>query len=468
MTDSRKDGSGALAAGYGTEDHFSPTAASSDGVHQIGGVGEKLSPEQVSRFVEQVFSTADLDDKRVCLVVPDRTRTCPLPLILSAVHRALADRAKQVTVLIALGTHQAMSEQALSEHLGYPEGASEQTYPGWEVVNHESWLPETFTSLGTIPATRMTELTGGLMTDLAVDVRINRLVAEADVAIVIGPVFPHEVVGFSGGNKYFFPGVSGPELIDVSHWVGALITSAEMIGTRGVTPVRALVNEAASLIPAERLALCLVVESGADTLHAAAFGTPEEAWAACAAISAETHVTYLDRTYPRVLSIMPTKYEDIWTAAKGFYKLEPIVADGGEVIIYAPHISEISVMHPQISEIGYHCRDYFLGQWEQFKDRPWGDLAHSTHLRGQGTWDAEHGERDRVQVTLATGIPRDVVESVNLGYLDPADVNVADYQADPDTFVEPHAGEVLYRLRSAAGGMGEADGREVPASGGDG
>ena len=80
--------------------------------------------------------------------------------------------------------------------------------------------------------------------------RINRHVAEADVAIVVGPVFPHEVVGFSGGNKYFFPGVSGQELIDLSHWVGALITSAEMIGTRGVTPVRALVNEAAALIPA--------------------------------------------------------------------------------------------------------------------------------------------------------------------------------------------------------------------------
>ena len=427
---------------YGT-DPGNPASA-----QLIGGAGVQLAPEEVSTFVQQTFGEADLDGKSICLVVPDRTRSCPLPLILRAVHQALAGRAKEVTVLIALGTHQAMSEQALADHLGYQVGALGQTYPGWQVVNHESWLPETFTTLGTIGADRMTELTGGLMSELTVDVRINRQVPEADVAIVIGPVFPHEVVGFSGGNKYFFPGVSGPELIDISHWVGALITSAEMIGTRGVTPVRALVNEAASLIPADRLALCLVVKSGTDTLHAAAFGTPEDAWAACAAISAETHVTYLDRAYSRVLSIMPTKYEDIWTAAKGFYKLEPIVADGGEVIIYAPHITEISVMHPQISEIGYHCRDYFLGQWEQFKDRPWGDLAHSTHLRGQGTWDPEHGERDRVQVTLATGIPREVVESVNLGYLDPAEVNIADYRADPDTFVEPHAGEVLYRLRS--------------------
>jgi nickel-dependent lactate racemase len=102
-------------------------------------------------------------------------------------------------------------------------------------------------------------LSGANWAYLKVQVRINRHVAEADVAIVVGPVFPHDVVGFSGGNKYFFPGVSGPELIDLSHWVGALITSAAMIGTRGVTPVRALINEAATMIPAERLALCLVL-----------------------------------------------------------------------------------------------------------------------------------------------------------------------------------------------------------------
>ena len=450
---------------YGTEPGDPRRARS------VGGPGAHLSADEVERFVTESLANAPVDGRSVCLVVPDGTRTCPLPLLLRAVHAALDGRASSVTVVIALGTHQGMSEEHLARHLGYTPGESEATYPGWSIRNHESWLPETFTTLGTIEADRLTELTGGLMTGTSVDVRINRHVAEADVAVVVGPVFPHEVVGFSGGNKYFFPGVSGQELIDLSHWVGALITSAEMIGTRGVTPVRALVNEAATLVPAHRLALCLVVASGTDTLHAAAFGTPEDAWAACAEVSAQTHVTYREAPVRRVLSIMPTKYEDIWTAAKGFYKLEPVVADGGEVIIYAPHITEVSVMHPHITEIGYHNRDYFLGQWERFRDQPWGDLAHSTHLRGQGTWSPEDGERNRVTVTLATGIPREVVEAVNLRYLDPAEVDVAAYEADPDTFVEPHAGEVLYRLRPAPGGdggAGEADGRNPSAAGLDG
>jgi lactate racemase len=211
--------------------------------------------------------------------------------------------------------------------------------------------------------------------------------------------------------------------------------------------VRALIDEAAALIPAETFALCVVAQSGSGALHAATFGEPRAAWAAAAAVSAETHVRYLDAPVRRVLSVMPEKYDDIWTAAKGFYKLEPVVADGGEVILYAPHVTEISAMHPEINEIGYHCRDYFVKQWDRFKHLHWGVLAHSTHLRGAGTWDEAEGERLRVKVTLATGIPEDVVRRANLDYLDPREVDVAAFEADPDTLVVPQAGEVLFRLR---------------------
>jgi nickel-dependent lactate racemase len=314
------------------------------------------------------------------------------------------------------------------------------------VLNHEWWDPDTFVSVGRISAERVSELSEGRLA-IDADVRLNRHVVEHDVALVVGPVFPHEVVGFSGGNKYFFPGVAGQEIIDLTHWVGALITSSEIIGTRGITPVRALIDEAASLLPSRRLALCVVAQSGTSALHAAAFGAPEDAWAAAAGVSAETHVQYLDAPVKRVVSIIPTKYEDIWTGAKGFYKLEPVVADGGEVILYAPHITEISVTHQEIYEIGYHCRDYFVKQWDRFSGVHWGVLAHSTHLRGGGTYDEVHGERCRVDVTLVTGIPREKVLGANLGYVDPADFDLAAYEADPETFVVPNAGEVLFRLR---------------------
>ena len=412
----------------------------------IGGPDQVLAEDAVRQFVAQSLAAEDLDGRSVCVIVPDGTRSCPLPLLLSAVHESLHGRASEVTVLIALGTHAAMSDEHLAKHLGYADRGLEATYPGMTVLNHEWWKPETFTSLGRISSDRVAELSDGRFHQ-SVEVVLNRAVVDHDVSLVVGPVFPHEVVGFSGGNKYFFPGVAGQEVIDFSHWLGALITSADMIGTRGITPVRALINEAASMIPSRRLALCLVAQSGTSALHAASFGPPEAAWAACAEVSAETHVKYLNAPVRRVLSVIPTKYEDMWTGAKGFYKVEPVVADGGQVILYAPHITQISVMHPVIQKIGYHCRDYFLKQWDQFSGYHWGDLAHSTHLRGAGTWDRETGEHGRVTVTLATGIPEDMTRAANLDYLDPALVDIDAMTADPDTLVLPQAGEVLYRLR---------------------
>jgi len=411
-----------------------------------GGADGVLDADEVRRFVHDSLSGAGLDGRSVCVLVPDGTRSCPLPLLLGAVHDALRGRASRVTVLVALGTHAAMTEAALARHVGAEPGGIEERYPGAAVRQHEWWDPATFVSVGTVPAARLRELSDGRL-DRDVDVRLNRAVVEHDVTLVLGPVFPHEVVGFSGGNKYLVPGVAAQEVIDVSHWLGALITSAAIIGTTGTTAVRALVDEAAGLVPGQRLALCVVVAPGGTDLHAVAFGPPEQAWAEAAAVSARVHVRYLDRPVRRVLSLVPEKYPDLWTGAKGFYKVEPVVADGGQVVLYAPHIREVAATHPRLLEIGYHCRDYFLGQWERFADVPWGDLAHSTHLRGAGTWSVADGERARVTVTLATGIPEDVVRSVGLDHLDPGLVDVASWTADPDVLVVPSAGEVLHRLR---------------------
>ena len=412
----------------------------------VGGPRRTVEDAQLRAFVAEQLGSVELDGRSVCLVVPDATRSAPMPQLLSAVYDALAGRVTRLTALIALGTHAEMPDAAVDGWLAGPGSTVHDRFPQLTVLNHLWRDPATFARLGTITDARVAELTGGRL-DVPIHVELNRAVVEHDVVLVIGPVFPHEVVGFSGGNKYFVPGVAGQEIIDITHWVGALITSAGIIGTRGTTPVRALIDEAAALIPARRLALCVVARSGSGELEAAAFGTPEAAWAAAAEVAAQTHVRYLDAPVRRVVSVMGLRYQDMWTAAKGFYKVEPVVADGGEVIILAPHVHDLALTHPEIADIGYHCRDYFLGQWERFAHVHWGVLAHSTHLRGAGTWTPADGERDRVTVTLATGIPEDVVRGANLNYRDPADVDLVALDADPDTLVVRDAGEVLFRLR---------------------
>lgn len=435
----------------GLDTGMTPATTPSIACSVIGGPNEHVAEDQLDGFVRDALAQVDLDQKNVVLVVPDHTRSCPLPLLMRTMHRHLSERVASLTAVIALGTHSYMEPHEIDRMFGVGRKGQpatlEDAYPGMKVVNHEWADPNMLVKVGHISGERIAELSEGRLS-VGADISINRYIVESDYSIVVGPVFPHEVVGISGGNKYFIPGVASQEFIDMTHWVGALITSAQIIGTTGITPVRAMINEGAALIPATRLALCLVVESGTSNIEAAAIGTAEDAWAETAKVAAETHVTYVAEPFERVISVMPRRYDDIWTAAKGFYKLEPAVADGGEVVIYAPHVTEVSETHHQIYEIGYHCRDYFVKQWDRFRHIHWGVLAHSTHLRGQGTYNEETGEeRLRLRVTLATQIPREVCESINLGYLDPDTVDLDKLASEPGTVVIPNAGEVLYRLR---------------------
>ncbi|GAB2844080.1 lactate racemase domain-containing protein [Actinoallomurus bryophytorum] len=412
----------------------------------LGSPREVLAAADIERFIHASLDGADYTGKKVCVLVPDATRSCPLPALLDSVHAALHGRVAELTFMVALGTHPAMSEEQLGALLGYRPGHSEERYPGVTVRNHEWWDPAMLTSVGMIEGTALAALSDGRLTE-PVDVRLNRAVVDSDVTLVVGPVFPHEVVGFSGGNKYLFPGVSGQEVIDVSHWLGALITSSEIIGTRGITPVRAMINEAASKVPSELRCLALVVESGTTNLHAITYGGTEDAWAAAADIAAEVDIKYLSAPVERVLSLVSRRYDEIWTAAKGMYKVEPVVADGGQVVLYAPHVTEVSRTHGEvIRKVGYHCRDYFVKQWDRYKDLPWGVLAHSTHLRGAGTYDEAEGEHCRVEVTLATGIDAETTRALSLSYLDPASIDIDEWSRDPGTLVVHDAGEILYRL----------------------
>ena len=416
------------------------------GLAAIGSAEGYLAPEQVAAFVAEQLARIDVDGKSVCLIVPDDTRSCPMPTLLPLIYKALEPRAKSITALIALGTHAAMTDEAINKFFANGEDVK-ALYPRMEFVNHEWWKHETFADLGTVTAAQLKEISEGRL-DYPVNVEINRIANDADVSIVVGPVFPHEVVGFSGGAKYFMPGVAGHEIIDVSHWLGALISSAAIIGSPGITPVRALINEAVGRVACDVYAMCLVVQSGPGNLHAMVFGGAHPAWEKAAAISSGTHITYLDKPVKKVLSIMGTKYADIWTAAKGMYKVEPAIADGGEVIIYAPHVKEFAFSHPELEQIGYHCMPFFTEQWDKYGHFPGGLLAHSTHLRGQGTFTKEDGEHCRITVTLATGISEERCRAMNLNYLDPATLDIDAFpKDDPDYLFIPHAGEMLFRVK---------------------
>ncbi len=409
-----------------------------------GSADRFLSEDEAREIFAQGVSQLPVDDKRVLVIIPDSTRSAPLPMCFRILTELVGPRAKKLDYLVALGTHRAMSEEQLESLVGITAEERTTKYADVGLYNHD--YIKDVTKVGTIPASRIGELSGGLMAE-DVDVTVNRRLFDYDQIIICGPVFPHEVVGFSGGLKYFFPGVSGPDVTNFTHWLGAVITNVEIIGTK-MTPVRKVIEEAASFVDVPTAAFCMVVK-GHDDLAGLYFGGPKEAQAAAADLSAQTHVVYVDHPYKTVLSVMPELYDDIWTAAKGMYKMEPVVADGGTVIIYAPHIDEVSYTHGEVLDrIGYHVRDYFLTQMDKFKDVPGGVMAHSTHVKGAGTF--ENGvETSRVSVVLATAIPKERCDKINLGYRDMAEIDPAEWAArqDEDLLVVPRAGEMLYRLK---------------------
>ena len=406
-----------------------------------------LTESEIRLLMSEALAKVELNGKKVLIIIPDSTRTAPLPLFFRLFHELLWGHVKALDYLVALGTHPPMSEEALNKLVGISPQERETTYAGIHVFNHDWDSSDTLVEIGTIPAEEIEHLTDGMLSQ-EVAVTINRMVFDYDQIIILGPVFPHEVAGFSGGNKYFFPGISGQEVINFTHWLGALITSKSIIGTP-YTPTRAVIDRAVSFIDVPTICFALVVMH--DGLAGLYIGPPKTAWEQAVALSASRHILYMDKPFKRVISIMPLMYDDLWTAAKGMYKLEPIIADGGEVVIYAPHITEISYTYGEIiDQIGYHVRDYFVKQWDRFKDYPWGVLAHSTHLRGMGDFNVESGvERPRIKVTLASGITRDRCERVNLGYLDPSTIDIGEWEnrENEGILVVHKAGETLYRLK---------------------
>jgi nickel-dependent lactate racemase len=403
-----------------------------------------VSAEQTREAVGEFFARKNCSGKSILVIIPDNTRSGPVGDVFKAIFDCIGSKVKRLDVLVALGTHQPISEKQICTRLGMTSAEHKSKYKSVRFFNHLWDKPETFTSIGEIAAKETERLTGGLFSE-EVNVAINKMIFDYDEFFILGPVFPHEVVGFSGGHKYIFPGIAGAEIINFFHWLGAVITNPVINGNKW-TATRAVVEEAASFVkvPHELFAIVAVK----NELKGIFIGDCKQAWEKAADLSAKVHIVYKDKPFKTVLGIAPAMYDDIWTAGKVAYKLEPVVADGGVLIIYAPHISEISYTHGAVIEqLGYHTRDYFLKQWDRFKNFPGGAMAHCTHVKGIGSY-VDGVEKPRINVVLATGISREQCKKVNLGYMDPEQIDIANYEKKEDKgiLVVHNAGETLYRL----------------------
>lgn len=382
--------------------------------------------------------------ERVLAIIPDKTRDDNTHLLFPIANQFLAQKGVACfDALVAQGTHPPMTDAQKLAKIGVPDFAG-------RIFDHEWNNADEIVTLGELTAETVTSLTGGLV-DRAVPVTINRLLAADvyDTVLVVGATVPHEVAGFAGGAKYFFPGVAGPELTHTTHWLGALAGIENTIG-QVETPTRKLIEAATDLVPARIISLNTVVSRGSDgelVTYALFAGEIRDAFRRAAAVSREVHIRYTGRKYKRVIALLDPHYDELWVGGKASYKLGAVVEDGGELIIFAPHLNKLSETHGALIEkYGYapleSVRD-MLGVSPELRENLC-IAAHLAHVAYAGRVDANGNIVPRYRITMASGLDEQTCRRVNLGYLD---YRTFDYQTtDPDTLIVNDAGRDLYKV----------------------
>ncbi|MDX6575708.1 MAG: hypothetical protein QOE96_1661 [Blastocatellia bacterium] len=405
-----------------------------------------LSPEELRVIVAEALDGI-ASGERVLAIVPDKTRDDNTDLLFPFAAEILTrKRVAQVDALIAQGTHAPMTETEKREKIGWANVAAGSV---GRIFDHQWNREDELVTLGELSAERIAELTDGLMRE-SVPVRLNALLAPGkyDTVLVFGATMPHEVAGFAGGAKYFFPGVAGPELTHLTHWLGALATIENVIG-RVETPTRRVIEAAAAFVPAQVISFTSVSTRDPDGLrtHALFAGDIYESLRRAAAVSAEVHIKYIGRKYKRVVALLDRHYDELWVGGKASYKLGSIIEEGGELIIYAPHLTQLSATHGRLIE------KYGYAPLEQVREMVEGSdelranlcvAAHLAHVSYGSARNAAGQLTPRYRITLASAVTEAACRRVNLGFLDHHNFRLEDYRADQDTLVVEDAGRDLY------------------------
>lgn len=418
----------------------------------LTGKGSPESDLTASDFRSIIFEALSkiAADSRVLAIISDKTRDDNTDALFPIAAEILAEKKiAKLDALVAQGTHSPMTE---SEKLLKIGAKSFSDVPNLgNIFNHDWSNPEKLVTIGELSAEKVLEVTNNLF-DKPIPLTINRLLAPAiyDVVLIFGATVPHEVAGFAGGAKYFFPGVAGAELTHATHWLAALATIENIIG-RIETPTRHLIEAAADFIPSEVVSFTSVVSRSNENrlrTHALFAGDFRLALRRAAEVSRRVHIKYTGRKYKRVVALLDEHYEELWLGGKASYRLGAVIKEAGELIIYAPHLRCISETHGEFIE-----RFGGYAPLENVKElvAQSGELqanlcvaAHLTQVAYAGR-KTETGEVvPRYKITLASSVDAETCHRVNLGFMDYQNFRLADYERDADTLIVERAGRDLY------------------------
>ncbi len=368
-----------------------------------GSPTASLSTDDLRDALEQTFEKVG-SPERALLLPPDATRLFSRAGELTVLCRELlGDRVTDI--MPALGTHSPMKPKQL-DHM----------FPG---VPHDLFRPHRWrddvVTLGTIPASFVSEVTGGLY-QKPWKAQVNKLLRDGghDLIFSLGQVVPHEVIGMANYNKNVFVGTGGQEGINESHFLSAVYGIEQTLG-RANTPLRQILNKAQDDFCGDLpllYALTVIQQMPDGTLHTRGLfiGDGHDTFFQAAELSAQVNITKLDRAPSHVVAYLdPDEFKSTWLGNKAIYRTRLAIADGGRLTVLGPAVEEFgedSEIDRLIRKYGYRTKSEILQLVEENEDLAANPSA-AAHL--------VHGSHEnRFEVVYAAGaLTADEIRSVN-------------------------------------------------------
>lgn len=346
--------------------------------------------------------------KRVLILPPDMTRLHSWAGFLTCELYEQLHRVAEVAILPAVGTHLPMSAEELTHMFpGVPHGA----------FHVHDWR-NGVAAIGEVSAALVQQLSEGKL-DFSITVELDRLLIQEnwDAIISVGQLVPHEVIGIANHAKNVFIGVGGSDLINKSHWLGAVYGIERIMG-RADTPVRAVLDNAsqqfARHLPIVYLltvrARCVQGNLVTRGLYA---GDDRACFERGAALCRQVNLDRLERAPGKVVVYLdPLEYKSTWLGNKAIYRTRMAIADAGALIVLAPGVrtfGEDATIDRLIRRFGYRGTPTTLAKVRSEPELA-ANLSAAAHLI--------HGSSEgRFTITYCPGqLSRAEIESIGFRY----------------------------------------------------
>lgn len=402
--------------------------------------------------------------RRVLLLPPDMTRLHSWAGFLTCELFEQLHQDAEVAILPAVGTHLPMTADELTHMFsGVPHS----------VFHVHDWR-NGVAKIGEVPADLVKRVSEGKL-DFSINVELDRLILDDnwDAIISIGQLVPHEVIGIANHAKNVFVGCGGSDLINKSHWLGAVYGIERIMG-RADTPVRAVLDHASEHL-AKHLPITYLLTVRATSLAGRASdggidpslappanrgtlvtrglyaGDDRACFERGAELCRQVNLDRLERAPKKVVVWLdPLEYKSTWLGNKAVYRTRMAIADDGELIVLAPGVrtfGEDATIDRLIRRFGYRGTPTTLDAVRAHPELA-ANLSAAAHLI--------HGSSEgRFTITYCPGqLTRAEIEGVGFRY---AEVSAMMARYDPqkmrDGWNQLDDGEEIYFISNPALGL---------------